>query len=132
MRAGAQAPVERVSCRCGASAKASSKSSLTRPCRSSCTDQVSAPAEAAPAAEAAPEADPLPTLADMVLEGEVQVDQAVFDKLIADGKSERMARSKAKAAWVKGEKQKMLDALLAERGLDGDAAGDVDSSEGES
>jgi menaquinol-cytochrome c reductase cytochrome b/c subunit len=35
---------------------------------------------------------------------EVQMDQAVYDKLIADGTSERIARAKAKAATVRAEK----------------------------
>jgi NADH-quinone oxidoreductase subunit I len=61
----------------------------------------SAPAEEAPAAPK--------RLADIELEGEVQMDQAVFDALIAEGKSERMARAKAKASWVKAQKQKLLD-----------------------
>jgi NADH-quinone oxidoreductase subunit I len=76
-------------------------------------------------------APPKPTLADVELEGEVQVDQAVFDQLIADGKSERMARSKAKAAWVKAQKQKVLDEQLVAwesehgAGAAGDGAADV-------
>ena len=57
---------------------------------------------------------PKPTLADMEVEGDPQVDQATFDELIEQGKSERMARSKAKSAWVKAEKQKLLDAAIAE------------------
>ena len=36
---------------------------------------------------------------------EVQIDQAVFDKLIAEGKSERIARAKAKAAYVRAQKK---------------------------
>lgn len=40
-----------------------------------------------------------------------QIDQDVYDQLIAEGKSERMARSKAKAAYVRAEKQR----LAAER-----------------
>jgi menaquinol-cytochrome c reductase cytochrome b/c subunit len=35
---------------------------------------------------------------------EVQMDQAVYDRLIADGMSERMARAKAKAATVRASK----------------------------
>jgi len=35
---------------------------------------------------------------------EVEIDQAVYDALIAEGKSERIARSKAKAAAVKAKK----------------------------
>jgi len=43
---------------------------------------------------------------------EAQIDQAVFDQLIAEGKSERVARAKAKAAYVRKEKAR----ILAERG----------------
>jgi menaquinol-cytochrome c reductase cytochrome b/c subunit len=35
---------------------------------------------------------------------EVEIDQAVYDKLIAEGKSERIARAKAKAAAVRAKK----------------------------
>jgi menaquinol-cytochrome c reductase cytochrome b/c subunit len=35
---------------------------------------------------------------------EVQIDQAVYDRLIAEGKSERIARAKAKAASVRKAK----------------------------
>ncbi len=35
---------------------------------------------------------------------EVELDQATFDRLIAEGKSERIARSKAKAAFVKQQR----------------------------
>jgi NADH-quinone oxidoreductase subunit I len=74
-----------------------------------------AAAEAAPAAPApSAEGPPKPTLADMEIEGEPQIDQEVFDQLVADGKSERLARAKAKSAWVKAEKQKLLDQALAE------------------
>ena len=38
---------------------------------------------------------------------EVQIDQAVYDALIAEGKSERIARSKAKAAYVRAEKERI-------------------------
>ncbi len=38
-----------------------------------------------------------------------EIDQETYDKLIAEGKSERMARAKAKAAWVRKEKQRILD-----------------------
>lgn len=40
---------------------------------------------------------------------EVQIDQEVYDRLIAEGKSERIARAKAKAAWVRKEKQRKLE-----------------------
>ena len=35
----------------------------------------------------------------------VEIDQAVYDKLIAEGKSERIARAKAKAAFVRAQKK---------------------------
>ena len=61
----------------------------------------------APAAEA-PSA-PRAKLGDVHVEGAGEIDQEVFDQLIAEGKSERIARAKAKAAWVKKRKQAMLD-----------------------
>jgi NADH-quinone oxidoreductase subunit I len=42
---------------------------------------------------------------------EAQIDQEIFDQLIAEGKSERVARAKAKAAYVRREK----DRIRAER-----------------
>jgi len=70
--------------------------------------------ESAPAgdasAEDAPEEDaPKAKLSDVHVEGSGEIDQEVFDQLIAEGKSERIARSKAKAAWIKKRKQQMLD-----------------------
>ncbi len=62
----------------------------------------------------AAEAPPKPTLADMEIEGDPEIDQATFDELVEAGKSERMARAKAKAAWVKARKQELLDEALAE------------------
>ncbi|HKJ56165.1 MAG TPA: NADH-quinone oxidoreductase subunit I [Nitriliruptoraceae bacterium] len=51
-----------------------------------------------------------PNVADVHVEGAgEQLDQEVYDSLIAEGKSERMARAKAKAAWVRAQKQKQLD-----------------------
>ncbi len=38
---------------------------------------------------------------------EAQIDQEVFDQLIAEGKSERVARAKAKAAYVRKEKARI-------------------------
>ena len=38
---------------------------------------------------------------------EAQVDQEVYDQLIAEGKSERVARAKAKAAYVRAEKARI-------------------------
>ena len=48
-------------------------------------------------------------LGDVHIEGAGEIDQEVFDQLIAEGKSERIARAKAKAAWVKKQKQAKLD-----------------------
>lgn len=39
---------------------------------------------------------------------EAEVDQEVYDTLIAEGKSERVARAKAKAAYVRAEKKRIL------------------------
>jgi NADH-quinone oxidoreductase subunit I len=38
---------------------------------------------------------------------EAQIDQAVFDQLIAEGKPERIARAKAKAAYVRAAKARI-------------------------
>ena len=40
---------------------------------------------------------------------EAQVDQEVYDQLIAEGKSERIARAKAKAAYVRKEKARIRE-----------------------
>jgi NADH:ubiquinone oxidoreductase subunit C len=40
---------------------------------------------------------------------EAEIDQATYDALIAEGKSERIARSKAKAAFVKKQRQQAAD-----------------------
>jgi menaquinol-cytochrome c reductase cytochrome b/c subunit len=42
---------------------------------------------------------------------EVQIDQATYDRLIAEGKSERIARAKAKAASVRAAKQAQGESL---------------------
>ena len=69
-----------------------------------------APAAEAPAADAAPApaADAPKRLSDIHVEGG-QIDQETFDRLIAEGKDERIARSKAKAAWVRKEKQRLIE-----------------------
>jgi NADH-quinone oxidoreductase subunit I len=74
------------------------------------TDDGGAPEVAAEAAT--PDAADAPAarkLGDVHVEGAGEIDQEVFDQLIAEGKSERIARAKAKAAWVKKRKQAMLD-----------------------
>ena len=73
-------------------------------------DAGEAPEAAAPAAEAAEEAPAAPRKADIQVEGAGEIDQETYDQLIAEGKSERIARSKAKAAWVRKKKQEQLDA----------------------
>ncbi|MEX0705302.1 MAG: hypothetical protein WD041_01660, partial [Nitriliruptoraceae bacterium] len=67
----------------------------------------------------APAAKATPRKADVHVEGG-QMDQATYDQLIAEGKSERMARAKAKAAWVRAEKQRILDEGAGDEGAGGD------------
>jgi NADH-quinone oxidoreductase subunit I len=74
------------------------------------SEEAANPTATAPVVQELP---PEPILADMKVEG-AEIDQAVMDQLLADGKSERMARSKAKAAWVKAEKAKLLEVALVE------------------
>jgi len=58
---------------------------------------------------------------------EAQVDQKVFDELVAGGASERVARAKAKAAYVRAEKAR----IRGERaGASPPAGGDPDGREG--
>jgi NADH-quinone oxidoreductase subunit I len=65
--------------------------------------------EAAPAAAPATAAADAPRkLSDIHVEGG-QIDQETYDQLIAEGKDERIARSKAKAAWVRKEKQRLIE-----------------------
>ena len=71
------------------------------------TDGGAAPDGAAAAATT--EAPAARKLGDVHIEGAGEIDQEVFDQLIAEGKSERIARAKAKAAWVKKQKQAKLD-----------------------
>jgi hypothetical protein len=63
-----------------------------------------------PGGDAAPAAKPKRPEDDIHVEA--QIDQAVFEKLLAEGKSERVARAQAKAAFVRAEKKR----ILAERG----------------
>jgi hypothetical protein len=67
---------------------------------------------AAPAAKAAGGDAPAKKKAEDDIHVEVQIDQEVFDKLVAEGTSERVARAKAKAAYVRAEKAR----IRAERG----------------
>ncbi len=68
-------------------------------------DRAAAPTAAAPAEAAAPAAAQKPAEDDIKVEAEI--DQATYDKLIAEGKSERMARAKAKAAYVRQAKERI-------------------------
>jgi NADH-quinone oxidoreductase subunit I len=70
----------------------------------------SAPTDAAPAEAEAPAAP-----AEEEIHVEVQIDQEVFDAQIAEGKSERVARARAKAAYVRAEKKR----IRAEREAEG-------------
>jgi NADH-quinone oxidoreductase subunit I len=74
-------------------------------------DVAEVPAAEVPAADApaaAPDAAPR-KLSDVHVAGSGEIDQETFDRLIAEGKDERIARSKAKAAWVRKEKQKLIE-----------------------
>ena len=88
-------------------ARAKAKAAYVRKARQAARE---AAPEATAAADAGAAAAPdKPKLADVHVEGAGEVDQEVYDQLIAEGKSERIARAKAKAAWVKKQKQKKLD-----------------------
>jgi len=67
---------------------------------------VTAAADAAPAV-AKEGAGPTATAVEEDIHVEAQIDQAVFDQLIAEGKTERVARAKAKAAYVRAEKARI-------------------------
>ena len=69
-------------------------------------------AEATQAAQSPGEAAPAAATGGKAKEPEIhvkagEIDQETFDRLIAEGKSERLARSKAKAAYVKKEKARL-------------------------
>jgi len=89
---------------------------------------------AAPAAAGAPAASGAPAVTATVpppaedIHVEAQVDQKVFDELVAGGASERVARAKAKAAYVRAEKAR----IRGERaGASPPAGGDSDGREAE-
>ncbi len=67
-----------------------------------------AAAEAAPAPASGGGAGGATRLADVHVAGG-EIDQETYDRLIAEGKGERIARAKAKAAWVRKEKQRIID-----------------------
>ncbi|MPZ24533.1 MAG: 4Fe-4S dicluster domain-containing protein [Dehalococcoidia bacterium] len=66
-----------------------------------------APSEAPAAAGKAGGDAPAAQAAEEDIHVEAQVDQEVFDQLVAEGKSERVARAKAKAAYVRKEKARI-------------------------
>jgi NADH-quinone oxidoreductase subunit I len=76
------------------------------------TAAADAPAADASAAEAPAEDAPAARkrAADVHVESTGELDQETYDRLIAEGKSDRIARAKAKAAWVKKRKQEIIDA----------------------
>jgi len=56
---------------------------------------------------------------------EVEIDQAVYDELIAAGKSERIARSKAKAAFIKAQRKAEREAAAAADSGDADTSSEA-------
>lgn len=78
--------------------------------RKKAAQTAAAVAEAAPAKETAAEqeAQEVTKRPEDDIHVEAQIDQEVFDKLVAEGKSERVARAKAKAAYVRAEKKRIL------------------------
>jgi NADH-quinone oxidoreductase subunit I len=91
--------------------RAEQQAAVEAPAAPAPTPAADTPADGGPAADATPEADApaAKRLGDVHVEGTGEIDQETFDRLIAEGKSERIARSKAKAAWVKKRKQELLD-----------------------
>ncbi|TVR32753.1 MAG: NADH-quinone oxidoreductase subunit I [Nitriliruptor sp.] len=86
--------------------------------------EASAAAEA-PKSKAVESGGGAPKKADVEVKGAGEIDQETFDKLIAEGKSERIARSKAKAAWVRKEKERLrAEQESAEGGAEGEGAGE--------
>ena len=81
----------------------------TEPSPTDAAGSEQAPTEEPPAEEPPAEAPAAKKLGDVHVEGAGEIDQETFDALIAEGKSERIARAKAKAAWVKKAKQAKLD-----------------------
>jgi NADH-quinone oxidoreductase subunit I len=97
---GADAPAEVVD----AIAKVNKEFEAAR--RPAVTAAASGAAPAAKAGEGAPKA--APKKAEVEIEAG-ELDQETYDKLIAEGKGERIARAKAKAAWVRKQKQQLLE-----------------------
>ncbi len=96
------------------------------------TQAKAAPAEAPAgdgggAAAAAAAAAPAAAKKEEIHVDDVQIDEETFDKLIAEGQSERMARAKAKAAYVRKEKARIRAEQEAAGG--GDAAAESPAAE---
>lgn len=76
------------------------------------SDQPAAAATPGAATGAAPQATAAPAAATASREDEIhvdaQVDQAVMDKLVAEGMPERVARAKAKAHYVRSERARIM------------------------
>ncbi|MGH3664661.1 MAG: NuoI/complex I 23 kDa subunit family protein [Egibacteraceae bacterium] len=83
--------------------------------RKAAEEAAQAAAPAAAKAEAGPKAGAaVAQPQEEAIHVEAQVDQQVFDELVAEGKSERVARAKAKAAYVRREKAKIRAQRAAE------------------
>ena len=94
--AGAEAPKEIADGLKAARDAAEKAAAAAAPVAAAAAPQAAAAGGAAPAKEQEEE-----------IHVEVQVDQEVFDRLIAEGKSERVARAKAKAEYVRKEKARI-------------------------
>jgi NADH-quinone oxidoreductase subunit I len=82
-----------------------------------------APASSGGAAKSASPTEAQGTKAEQDIEVEAgEIDQETFDQLIAEGKSERMARAKAKAAYVRKKKAEIRAQREAEVEAGGEAA----------
>ena len=90
-----------------------------------------AAAQAEAAAPAAKSKDKPAAKAEADIHVEAKVDQATFDKLIAEGKSERVARARAKAAYVRAEKARIRGERASEASQEGGDSGERASGDSE-
>jgi NADH-quinone oxidoreductase subunit I len=107
LESGAQLPSE-VEDGLAAAAKAVAKAAETA--------AAAAPAESPAQGKAAGGGKAAAKPVDEDIHVDVEIDQAVFDQLVAEGKSERVARAKAKAAYVRAEKARIRAERAAEGG----------------
>jgi hypothetical protein len=84
-----------------------------------------AAAAAAPTAAGDAAAEQPKKKAEEDIHVDVEIDQAVFDKLVAEGTSERVARAKAKAAYVRAEKKRIRAEQAAAAGEGGEGGEDA-------